>query len=86
MKNNRQSYYIVTINDQVNEVYRELMGNWEIECRAHSSTGENMVKESMDADQYAEVKQRLFTVARQAVLKQIAAHVDASPSNGELPF
>jgi len=51
------------------DIYWAYMTEWEDYCRSRSSTGENMVRESMEYDEYQDLKKHFRTRAEQAYEK-----------------
>jgi len=56
----------------IDDLYFDMLNDWDIQCRAMSSTGENMVRESlMDHDMYQDFLNRLRVRATMLVAKRL---------------
>jgi len=52
---------------KVQDIFWNMMWNWDIECRERSSTGENMIKESMDKEDMEALKAKFMAYAESKV-------------------
>ena len=51
----------------VDDMFNDMFNDWDLRCRERSTTGENMERENMDAEEFAAFKQDMHSRALKLV-------------------